>query len=194
MTRLLVQMHGHPGSGKTTLARALGAALPATVIDKDVIASALIRTGGAFADVGAWSYAVMYAQAGQFLADGHDVIMGSPCFWPIIEHTTRSIAASAGATWAMLETICPDDVLDHRLATRSRLESNPAQRDLGPMRPGMYNPDCQRLTLDTTHPLPALVGEAIAYLRQLALSPRDDRLQATEVWRQESTHISEVRP
>lgn len=154
-------MHGHPGSGKSTVARALGKCLSAVVIDKDVIASALIRHGVPFAEAGAPSYQIMYAQAERFLADGHSVVFDSPCFWPQIEATTRHIAREAGAEWVMVETVCPDLIRDVRLASRDRLESNPVSRDLGPMRPGMYHPACERITVDTTLSL----AEAVEQLR-----------------------------
>ncbi len=162
---MLIQMHGHPGSGKSTLARALGRALPAVVVDKDVIASALIRERVDRGAVGGLSYHVMYAQSERFLADGHAVIFDSPCFWPLIEETTRAIAAAASVPWLMVETHCPDELRDARLAMRDRLESNPAERDRGPMRPGMYHPDCERLRLDTARPLEDIVDDALAYIR-----------------------------
>lgn len=165
MSLLLVQMHGHPGSGKSTLARSLGRVLPAVVIDKDVIASALIRHGLPFGEAGAPSYQVMYAQAERFLADGSSVVFDSPCFWPMIEEKTRRIAGEAGAAWFMIETYCPEELRDARLETRARLESNPTQRDRGPMRQGMYRPECERLILDTSVQVPDLVTDALAYLR-----------------------------
>jgi predicted kinase len=170
---VLIQMHGHPGSGKSAFARALGAALPAVVVDKDVVASALIRAGIPWGEAGAPAYQVMYAQAARFLADGHAVVMDSPCFWPIIEETTRRIAAEADVPWLMIETLCPDDVRDARLAVRVRLESNPVERDLGPMRPGMYLPECERLVLDSTVTMDEMVVEALAYVanRGPALTP-----------------------
>lgn len=164
MTLALIQMHGHPGSGKSTLARALGHTLPGVVIDKDVIASALIRHGIPFSEAGAPSYQVMYAQAERLLADGHSVIFDSPCFWPLIEETTRRIAREAGAKWLMVETVCPDDVRDARLTSRARLESNPAARDLGPMRPGMCTPTCERIIIDTTVPIAQAVEVALVGL------------------------------
>lgn len=170
---VLVQMHGHPGSGKSAFARACGTALPAVVIDKDVIASALIRAGTPWSEAGMPAYQVMYAQAARFLADGHAVVMDSPCFWPMIEENTRRIAAGAGVPWVMIETRCPDELRDERLASRVRLESNPAERDLGPMRPGMYHPGCERLVLESTKCVEEMVAEALGYVaRQLqALTP-----------------------
>jgi len=166
VNRFLIQMHGQPGSGKSTVARRLGRLLPAVVIDKDVIASALISHGIPFAEAGSPSYQVMYAQAARFLADGHSVVFDSPCFWPMIEETTRRIAREAGADWAMVECRCQDDLRDARLATRERLASNPEARDVGPMRPGMYRPECARLVLDTSRPVDELVLEAKEYLSQ----------------------------
>ena len=171
MSQMLIQMHGHPGAGKTALARAVGAALGAVVLDKDVIASALIRSGIPFAEAGAPSYEIMHAQAERLLSDGHSVILDSPCFWPAIETRTRAIAAAANVPWFMIEVTCPEALRDARLASRKRLESNPESRDLGPMRPGMYHPDCERLVLDSSAPLGELVAEARAYLRT-ALTPR----------------------
>ena len=170
---VVIQMHGHPGSGKSALARALGAAFRAVVIDKDVIASALIRAGTAWGEAGAPAYEVMNAQAERFLADGHAVVMDSPCFWPAIEKNTRRMAAEAGVPWVMIETSCPDYLRDLRLAARVRLESNPVERDLGPMRPGMYHPECERLVLDSRRSVGDMVNAALSYLAShgLALTP-----------------------
>ena len=174
MSLLLLQMHGHPGSGKSTVARALGKTLPAIVIDKDVRASALIGHPVPFGEAGAPSYQVMYAQGARFLADGHSVIFDSPCFWPMIEETTRRIAAEAGADWLMLETRCSDELRDERLATRERLASNPLERDLGPMRPGLYHPDCERITIDTARPLGDCLAAALSGIRNAARSKFGD--------------------
>ena len=43
--QVVVQMHGMPGSGKSTVARELGQRIAAVVLDKDVIKAALLRSG-----------------------------------------------------------------------------------------------------------------------------------------------------
>jgi predicted kinase len=162
---IVVQMHGEPGSGKSTLARALGQSLPAVVLDKDVIHSALLRSGVDPSAAGGASYESMRAVARELLAGGHSVIFDSPCFWPQIETGGRTIAADFGSPWMMIECVCPAELVEHRLATRARLESNPFQRGAGAGRPGMYAPACERLILDATQPLDTLVEQALAYAR-----------------------------
>ena len=162
----LIQMHGYPGSGKSALARALGPALPAVVLDNDVIKSALMRTGTDAAEVGPPSHEVMRALAARFLEDGSSVILDTPCFWPVIEIEGRALAAAHGATWVLLQCICPVDVVDQRLAARDRLASQHAVREFAPPRTGMYIPDCKRMTLDTVRPIEDNVAIALAYIRK----------------------------
>ncbi len=162
----LIQMHGYPGSGKSALARALGPAMPAVVLDIDVIESALMRTGKSAEEVGPSAREVLRALASRFLEDGSSVILDTPCFWPIIEAEGKALAAARGATWVMLQCICPVDVVDRRLAARERLESSHVARDFAPPRPGMYIPDCKRMTLDTVRPIEDNVAIALAYIRK----------------------------
>jgi predicted kinase len=161
---IVVQMHGEPGSGKTTLAAALAARLPALHLDKDVISSALMRSGIAAEAQGPGAYESLRSLAASFLAQGHSVVLDSPCFWPGIEESGRALAARFSAPWCMIECQSAPAVVEHRLATRPRLESNPTQRGAGAGRPGMYTPTCERLTLDSTSSLESLVSRSLAYV------------------------------
>lgn len=157
-------MHGEPGSGKTTLAAALAPRIPALHLDKDVISSALIRGGIAADEQGPGAYEALRSLAESFLKQGHSVVLDSPCYWPGIEESGRAIAARFGIPWAMIECQSPAPVVELRLATRARLESNPTERGAGAGRPGMYSPTCERLILDTTRPVEHLAAEALEYL------------------------------
>jgi predicted kinase len=158
-------MHGVPGSGKSTVARGLGAEAGAFVLDKDLIATGAIRAGVAFAEAGKVAYEAIWLLLPSALAQGFSLILDSPCFWPAIEENGRAMAARAGAQYLMIECVCEDSAeLDRRLASRPRLESNPTRRGAGAGRPGTYTPSCERLLLDTTLPVDDLVAEAVAYL------------------------------
>lgn len=166
---MIVQMHGEPGSGKTTLAKALGPRIPAIHIDKDVIASAIMYMGIPKELAGPTSYEVMWDLAKSFLAQGYSVIADSPAFWPIIEQTGHGLARDMGAAYFMIETQCPESELDRRLATRERLVSNPEIRYEG-TRPGTREPSRARLILDSTRPVDELVELALEYIGLKAAS------------------------
>lgn len=172
MTRLVVvQMHGEPGSGKSKLARALGAELGAVVVDKDILATGPIRGGVSFENAGAIAYETLWLLLPSLLEQGFSVVVDSPCYWPAIEETGRAFAARFGAGYLMIECRCPAEVVESRLATRERLESNPATRGAGVGRPGQYTPSCERLIVDTTKPLNGLLLAALEYFQGLGTAP-----------------------
>jgi predicted kinase len=167
----IVQMHGEPGSGKTTLASALAPRIPALHLDKDIISSALMRGGIAAETQGPVAYEALRSLTASFLAQGHSVILDSPCYWPEIEESGRALAARFNAAWMMIECQAPSELVELRLATRPRLESNPTVRGAGAGRPGMYHPTCERLILDTSGTLESLVIDSVTYIA--ASSARD---------------------
>ena len=166
MSTLVVQMHGEPGSGKSTIAREIGARLGLVVIDKDVIKAALLRTGVAEQQAAAGAYEVFFAQARAFVANGHSIILDNPVYWDSVERRWLEIAEAAGSPPILIECICADrDEIARRLATRDALESQP--RDPLDIRkhpgstPTQFYP---RLTLDTTRPLEEIADEAMSYI------------------------------
>ena len=164
---MVVQMHGEPGSGKSTSARAIGRALPAVVVDKDSIASVLLGAGMAPLVASGTAYDVMRSIGADLLAAGHHLVLDSPCYWPQIEEQGRALAARFGARWLMVECRCAADEVERRLATRGAKAGQPTTRDSVTPRPGMYAVSCERLVLDSSRPLEESVSEAVAYLRAL---------------------------
>jgi predicted kinase len=164
---LVVQMHGVPGSGKSTVARALAPRIDAVVIDKDVIKAALLRAGISEDQAGGAAYEVYFDVAADMVRLGHSVILDNPVFWPRVEERWRQLAEAARSPLLMIECVCADErELRHRLATRHAVESQPrVPLDLRRY-PGTIEVTCKRLTLDTMRPLDETVEEALAYVRQ----------------------------
>lgn len=160
-------MHGEPGSGKSTVARALGPRLGAIVLDKDVIKAALLRAGIAELQAAAGAYEVFFSQARSLVAAGHSVVLDNPVFWQPVERRWLEIARHAGSPGILIECVCSDrDELVRRLATRDALESQPrAPLDLRRHPGSAATPFQPRLTLDSTRPLDEIVAEAVAYIR-----------------------------
>jgi len=166
MSPLVIQMHGLPGSGKSTIARQIAERSDAVVLDKDVIKAALLRAGIPEELAAPGAYEVHFAQADDLVALRRNVILDNPVFWPRVEESWHRVSERAGSPAILIECVCPDgDELARRLATRPALESQP-RTPYRPRRaePG-YEPAGPRLVLDTTRPLDTLVGEALAYVQ-----------------------------
>ena len=168
MTALVVQMHGEPGSGKSTVARALGARIDAVVLDKDVIKAALLRVGIAEKQAASGAYEVFFAQARALVDAGQSIILDNPVYWATVEQRWLQIADAAGSSRMLIECVCPDrEELVRRLRTRDALESQPRE----PLNLDRYEGIGEtqfepRLVLDTTRPLGEIVAEAVSWVEQ----------------------------
>jgi predicted kinase len=182
--QFVIQMHGEPGSGKSTVARELGARIGAIILDKDVIKAALLRVGIVEQQAAAGAYEVFFAQAHALVAAGHSIILDNPVYWETVERRWFEISDAADSPHILIECVCADrDEIARRLATRDALESQPRNpldlRKHPGSAPTRFQP---RITLDTTHPLTEIVGEAIASIQRAVDAPRastGQRLAAT---------------
>jgi predicted kinase len=110
----LIVFGGLPGTGKTTLARAVAAELQATYVRVDTIEHAL----GA-GDVGSRGYLVAYAVAEDNLRLGRAVVADCVNPLPVTRDAWRAIAARAGANLAEVEVVCSDPD-EHRARVEGR--------------------------------------------------------------------------
>ncbi|CAL9102297.1 unnamed protein product [Musa textilis] len=147
---LIVAMKGHPGTGKSTLARAISAALACPLLDKDdvrdctlPVQNALSGTGVAAADLlNDLSYSVIWRLAATQLRLGLSVVVDSPLSRRA--HLDRLVDLAHGAAAGVVVVECrPKDAAEWR----RRLEARGAAAGSGEEgwhKPGTWD-DLQRL-------------------------------------------------
>ena len=177
-----VQMSGAPGSGKTTVAGAVAAAVDAVIIDHDVTKTALLEAQIAPDEARRASYVVLNAVARHLLSQGRSVIFDSPCFYEQLLLRGQQLAADHGAAYRYVECRLDDlHELDRRLRNRPRAQSQVAGVFATPLdgadQPvhgeayfrnaieNMKRPGDGYLVVDTAQPLERYLDRVVAYIQ-----------------------------
>jgi predicted kinase len=120
---VLIIFGGLPGTGKTTLARALALQLGAVYLRIDTIEVAIAQTEDV--SIGEAGYRVGYAVAEDNLRLGLTVVADSVNPLRISRDAWRNAARRAGVTFVEVLVVCSDPV-EHRRRIEMRKTGNPA--------------------------------------------------------------------
>jgi len=116
---VLIIFAGLPGTGKSTIARALCQRIGAVHLRVDSIEQALRSAMQGADEVGVAGYAVAYAVAEDNLRVGRTVVADSVNPLDITREAWRAVAKSSGAQAFELEVVCSDPQ-EHRRQLESR--------------------------------------------------------------------------
>jgi predicted kinase len=188
----LLLMRGLPGSGKSTLSRALSKRLGWPIIDKDDIKDIL---DGHTPQAGGLSYEAMFNIAHRQLLQGLNVICDSPLTFSRSYEKAQLIAAATHASLVIVECTCSDEQeWSQRINRRKQLQL-PAhhqtdwdnlQTNRAKMENEMNYPISDpRMIVDTVRPLDEIVSEIIQWLRHISEKDFDivhQAVQTVEQW------------
>ena len=118
LSNLLVVMRGYPGTGKSTIARAIAAALHAPLIDRDVIRQTGVAIFGEHPEIGRFAYEMMFALTRAQLNVGISVVVDSPLTYRTTYEEMRHIADDAHVPMLVVHCICSAQVQRQRLESR----------------------------------------------------------------------------
>ncbi len=105
---MLIVLSGLPGSGKTSLARALVTAARAVHVRLDTVEQALVDAGTATHPVGPVGHHVARAVAGDLLRQGHLVVADGVNPLPVTRELWWDVARAADRPWLDVEVVCGD--------------------------------------------------------------------------------------
>jgi predicted kinase len=132
--KVLIQMSGAPGTGKSTLAKSLAPLINGVVIDYDLLKTFFLDNEIPFKDSGRLSYSFIWVLAEEMIKQGRNVIVDSPCHYVNILNRGIALAKKCDYEYKYIECrVKPDDVdlLDERIRNRTPMRSQ---------RSGVYQP------------------------------------------------------
>ncbi len=174
---LLVALRGMPGSGKSTLGRAVSERLGWPIIDKDDVKDLI---DGHCDDSGTLAYTVMFNIARRQLQQGLNVICDSPLTYESLYEQARRIADDTGARLVVVECVCSDEeewqrrvdarqdmgLPGHHMTNWEKLQGYRLMVE-GKVE---YPVGVDRLVLDTARPLEEIVEEVVGWLESINAS------------------------
>lgn len=172
---MLIAMAGLPGSGKSTIADAVGLSLGIAVLSVDPIESAILSAGiDADQPTGLAAYLVADKLASSVLAAGQSIIIDAVNAVDAAREQWVHLAAKRAVPLVFLEVVCSDAELH-----RARLEAR--ERDLPHFTEPTWHQVEQsldeyatwtgesglvpRLTIDSAQPVQRCVEQAVDFLR-----------------------------
>lgn len=181
---LLLVFKGHPGSGKSAVARALGRVLHVPVIDKDDVKDVI---GEACDDPGGLAYTVMFNIARRQLVQGLSVICDSPLSEAAGYTAACCIAHDTSARIVIIECFCSSEaewrrrieqrsslhLPSHHVTTWNALEDHLHRRETS----SSYLIAERHVKVDTIEPLEKVLTQITSWLREQHLIPAGERAE-----------------
>jgi predicted kinase len=177
----LVVFAGLPGTGKSSLARAVARELHAVYLDKDTIKDAVIavarelKTEQGTDLAGPISYELLVVLARDNLSLGLSVVLDSPAGYRQFREQVSELAKARRANLKLVECICTDEsLLRQRVEERGRELPPYRARDWADYQSNRARFEGlteRRLVVDTAEPLAINVRKVLSYIGWPSAAP-----------------------
>jgi len=151
-----IVMRGYPGTGKSTIARAIATALHAPLIDRDIIRQTAVDIFGDLPKVGHFSYELMFAITREQLRLGLSVVVDTPLTYHTTYEQSKELARTFHTLMLVVHCVCPPEVQKRRLEGRKGKVSEfqiTSWEDWEQWKTRYEEFDDHGCVIDTSHPL-----------------------------------------
>lgn len=166
----LVVMRGYPGTGKSTIARAISTALHAPLIDRDILRQKAVDIFGNVPHVGRFSYELMFALAEEQLSLGLSVVVDTPLTYRTTYEQAKELAQSFHVPMLVVHCQCPPEVQKIRLEGRVGKVSEfqiTSWKEWMQWKPRFEDFDDDGCIVDTSNPLDDSLAKVMRTIHEL---------------------------
>ncbi len=163
-------MRGYPGTGKSTIARAIAAALHAPLIDRDILRQKAVDVFGDLPEVGRFSYELMFALVEEQLRLGLSVVVDTPLTYRTTYEQSQKLAKSFQTPMLVVHCQCPPEVQKRRLEGRKGNVSEfqiTSWEEWMQWKPRFENYDDGGCIIDTSNPLDDSLAKVMRTIHEL---------------------------
>jgi predicted kinase len=166
----LIVMRGYPGTGKSTIARAISAALHAPLIDRDILRQKAVDIFGNLPHVGRFSYELMFALTEEQLSLGLSVVVDTPLTYRTTYEQAKELAQTFHAPMLVVHCQCSPEVQKRRLEGRVGKVSEfqiTSWEEWMQWKPRFEDFDDEGCIIDTSNPLDDSLAKVIRTIHEL---------------------------
>lgn len=166
----LIIMRGYPGTGKSTIARAIARALHASLIDRDIIRQTAVDILGNLPEIGRFSYELMFALTREQLSLGLSVVVDTPLTYHVTYEQARKMAQSFHTPMLVVHCQCPPEVQKRRLEGRKGQVSEfqiTSWEEWERWKPRFEEFDDEGCIIDTSRPLDDSLAKVMHTIHEL---------------------------